>query len=119
MSCGSTVEFYANPSIIYFTVTLTAYTTSCKPVNSSDWVKKLLKQKSDVPCLDIDLEFGGGKHFASLRLSRGNRGTLEVSSATASSFYHILHVYLDKRCIKHILDFFRVLHAERVLPTHG
>lgn len=78
ISCGSMVEFYANPSIIYFTVTLTAYNSSCRPVNSSDWVKKLQKQKSDVPCLDIDLDFGGGKYFASLRLSRGNRGTLEV-----------------------------------------
>ncbi|KAM1156496.1 hypothetical protein ACFX2B_026994 [Malus domestica] len=85
VSCGSMVEFYANPSIIYFTVTLTAYNTSCKPVNSSDWVKKLLKQKSDVPCLDIDLEFGGGKHFASLRLSRGNRGTLEAAIFTSYS----------------------------------
>lgn len=72
------VEFYANPSIIYFTITLTAHESSCKPVNSSDWVKKLLKQKSDAPCVDIDLDFGGGKYFASLRLSRGSRGTLEV-----------------------------------------
>ncbi|KAH0971337.1 hypothetical protein GBA52_023493 [Prunus armeniaca] len=85
ISCGSMVEFYANPSIIYFTVTLTAYNSSCRPVNSSDWIKKLQKQKSDVPCLDIDLDFGGGKYFASLRLSRGNRGTLEAAIFTSYS----------------------------------
>ncbi|BBH07848.1 Protein of unknown function D, partial [Prunus dulcis] len=85
ISCGSMVEFYANPSIIYFTVTLTAYNSSCRPVNSSDWVKKLQKQKGDVPCLDIDLDFGGGKYFASLRLSRGNRGTLEAAIFTSYS----------------------------------
>lgn len=47
-------------------------------MNSSDWVKKLLKQKNDVPSVDIDLDFGGGKCSATLRLSRGSRGTLEV-----------------------------------------
>ncbi len=47
-------------------------------MNSGDWVKKLLKQKSVVHSLDIDLDFGGGKYFASLRLSRGDRGILEV-----------------------------------------
>ncbi|XP_062001830.1 uncharacterized protein LOC133719495 isoform X1 [Rosa rugosa] len=83
ISCGSMVEFYANPSIIYFTITLTGYDASCKPVNSSDWVKKLLKQKSDVPSVDIDLDFGGGKYSATLRLSRGSRGTLEAAIFTS------------------------------------
>lgn len=72
------MDFYANPSIIYFTVTLTAHNSSCKPVNSGDWIKKLLKQKKDVHCLDIDLDFGGGSYFACLRLSHGHRGILEV-----------------------------------------
>lgn len=63
---------------MYFTVTLTAFSSSCKPVNSGDLVKKLLRNKNDVYYLDIDLDFGGGKYFASLRLSRGIRGTLEV-----------------------------------------
>ncbi|CAK7339468.1 unnamed protein product [Dovyalis caffra] len=76
--CGSTVDFYANPAILYFTVTLTAFSTSCKPVNSVDWVKKLLKNKNNVQFLDIDMEFGGGKYFASLRLSRGYKGILEM-----------------------------------------
>lgn len=83
--CGSTVDFYANPAILYFTVTLTAFSMSCKPVNSGDWVKKLLKNKNKVHFLDIDLEFGGGKYFASLRLSRGYRGILEVSVFTQYS----------------------------------
>ncbi|KAJ6288558.1 hypothetical protein OIU76_024527 [Salix suchowensis] len=83
--CGSTVDFYANPAILYFTVTLTAFSMSCKPVNSGDWVKKLLKKKNKVHFLDIDLEFGGGKYFATLRLSRGHRGILEVSIFTQYS----------------------------------
>ncbi|CAN1331486.1 hypothetical protein LINPERPRIM_LOCUS35341 [Linum perenne] len=82
---GSAVNFYANPAIIYFTVSLTAFGTSCKPVNSGDWVKKLRKNKSDVSCLDIDLDFGGGKYFASLRLSRGPRGVLEAAVFTPYS----------------------------------
>lgn len=72
------MDLYANPTIIYFTVTITAFRSSCKPVNSTDWVKKLNKQKNDVYHLDIDLNFGGGKYFACLRLSRGLRGVLEV-----------------------------------------
>lgn len=72
------MDFYVNPSIIYFTVTLTTFSSSCKPVNSTDWVKKLQKQKSEVHYLDIDLDFAGGKYFASLRLSRGHKGILEV-----------------------------------------
>lgn len=76
--CGSTVNFYANPAIIYFTVTLIALNSCCKPVNSSDWVKKLHKQKKDVHSLDVDLDFCGGKYHASLRLFRGHRGILEV-----------------------------------------
>lgn len=78
ISCGSTVDLYANPAIIFFTVTLTASDTNCKPVNSGDLVKKLLKQKSSVPHVDIDLDFAGGKYFATLRLSLGDRGILEV-----------------------------------------
>lgn len=76
--CGSSAYLYANPAIIYFTVTLTAFNSKCKPVNSGDWVKKLQKQKADVHYLDIELDFGGGRYFASLRLSRGERGILEV-----------------------------------------
>ncbi|KAI7995735.1 Protein TOPLESS-RELATED PROTEIN 2 [Camellia lanceoleosa] len=76
--CGSTVDLYANPATINFIVTITAFNSSFKPVNSGDWVKKLQEQKNDVHYLDIDLDFGGGKYFASLRLSRGHRGILEV-----------------------------------------
>ncbi|KAF5958191.1 hypothetical protein HYC85_005416 [Camellia sinensis] len=81
--CGSTVDLYANPATINFIVTITAFNSSCKPVNSGDWVKKLQKQKNDVHYLDIDLDFGGGKYFASLRLSRGHRGILEVAIFTS------------------------------------
>ncbi|GAY42809.1 hypothetical protein CUMW_069730 [Citrus unshiu] len=71
--CGSKADFYANPAII----------SSCKPLNSSDWVNKLLKHKNDVRYLDIDLDFGAGKYFASLRLSRGQRGILEATIFTS------------------------------------
>ncbi|CAA2970916.1 uncharacterized protein LOC105177708 isoform X2 [Olea europaea subsp. europaea] len=79
---GSTVNLYANPATIYFTVTLTSFGSSCKPVNSKDWARKLQKQKSDVYHLDIELDFGGGKYFAILRLSRGHRGVLEAAIFT-------------------------------------
>lgn len=78
ISCDSAVNFYADPDTIYFVVTIISFESSCKPVNSRDWVRKLQKQKGDIPHLDIELDFGGGKHFAMLRLSRGLRGTLEV-----------------------------------------
>lgn len=67
-----------NPAIIFFSVTLTALNSTCKSVNSGDFVNKLLKQKSKVQSIVIDLDFGGGKYFASLRLARGHRGILEV-----------------------------------------
>lgn len=78
LACGSTVNFYADPSEVYFNITLTAFGLCCKPLKSSDWVKKLLKQKKHSRFLDIDLDFDGGKYFASLRLSRGHRGMLEA-----------------------------------------
>ncbi|XP_073156297.1 uncharacterized protein [Henckelia pumila] len=81
--CGSTVNFYANPDNIYFTVTLTSFDSRSKPVNSSDWVRKLQKKKNDIPHLDIELDFDGGKYFATLRLSRGHRGTLKVVILTS------------------------------------
>ncbi|XP_030975279.1 uncharacterized protein LOC115995020 isoform X1 [Quercus lobata] len=85
ISSHSTVDFYVNPAIIFFTITLTDFNTSCKPVNSGDWIKKLLKKKSAVHYLDIDLDFGGGKYFASLRFSRGDRGILEATIFTSYS----------------------------------
>ncbi|KAL0343600.1 UNVERIFIED_CONTAM: hypothetical protein Sangu_1247400 [Sesamum angustifolium] len=78
MSSGSAVNFYANPATIYFVVTLTFTGSSCKPVNSSDWLRKLQRQKGDISHLDIELDFGGGKYSAMLRLSRGQRGTLQI-----------------------------------------
>ncbi|KAK7359915.1 hypothetical protein VNO77_01883 [Canavalia gladiata] len=85
ISCGSTVDFYANPAVICFTVTLTSLNSSSKPVNTGDCVKKLLKQSNDVQHLDINLDFDGGKLFATLRLYRGNRGMLEVVVFTSYS----------------------------------
>ncbi|KAF9604152.1 hypothetical protein IFM89_002827 [Coptis chinensis] len=82
IACGSSVFLYANPAMIYFTVTLTEFHSSCKAVNSGDWVKKLQK-KGSVNYLDIHLDFGGGKYFASLRLSRGERGILEAAISTS------------------------------------
>ncbi|XP_052203810.1 uncharacterized protein LOC127809144 isoform X3 [Diospyros lotus] len=81
--CGLTVDLYANPATIYFVVTLVEFNSSCKPVNSGDWVKKLQKEKNDVHYLDINLDFEGGKYFALLRLSRGYKGMLEVAVLTS------------------------------------
>ncbi|KAL3526718.1 hypothetical protein ACH5RR_011374 [Cinchona calisaya] len=81
--CGSAVNLYANPANIFFTITLTAFDSRCKPVNSSQWVKKLQKQKTSAHHLDIELDFGGGKYFATLRLSRGHRGILEAAVYTS------------------------------------
>ncbi|XAR73934.1 hypothetical protein NMG60_11008067 [Bertholletia excelsa] len=80
--CGSTVDFYVNPATIYFLVTLTAYNSSCKPVDTGHSLKKLGKKKNEVHYVDIDLVFGA-KYFASLRLSRGLQGTLEASIFTS------------------------------------
>ncbi|KAK7346481.1 hypothetical protein VNO80_21001 [Phaseolus coccineus] len=85
ISCGSTVDFYANPEVIYFTVTLASSNSSSKPVNSGDCMKKFLKQNNDVHHLDINLDFDGGKFFATLRLYRGIRGVLEVVIFTSYS----------------------------------
>ncbi|XVE87220.1 hypothetical protein DITRI_Ditri18aG0098600 [Diplodiscus trichospermus] len=82
LPCGSTADFYANPAVMYFFVTLTAFSSTCKPVNSGEWVKKLPKHTNGVRYLDVDLEFGGGKYFASLRLSRGHKGILEATVYT-------------------------------------
>lgn len=78
ISCGLTVNLYANPAIIYFTLTLRMFGSSCKAVNSSQWLKKLGNKKDGIQFLDIDLEFCGGKYFACLRLARGERGILEA-----------------------------------------
>ncbi|XP_074349870.1 uncharacterized protein LOC141689470 isoform X3 [Apium graveolens] len=80
--CNSTSNLYANPATIYFTFTLTAYNSSCKPVNSADWVKKLQNQKSDVNSVDIELDFGSGKYFAFLRLAFKDNGILEAAIFT-------------------------------------
>ncbi|KAF7809778.1 putative vacuolar protein sorting-associated protein 13C [Senna tora] len=77
ISCGSTVDFYANPAVIYFTVTLTASNSSSKPVNSGDCVK-LLQQNGDARYLDINLDLDGGKFFSTLRLYRENRSFIEA-----------------------------------------
>ncbi|KAL8151956.1 hypothetical protein V2J09_021764 [Rumex salicifolius] len=76
--CGSTAELYANPAVMCFTISLVAFDSSCKPVKSGDWIKKLNKQKDGIQFLDIDLEFHGGKYFALLRLTRDDRGILEA-----------------------------------------
>lgn len=78
ISHGSSVDFYADPALIYFTVALTASNLSSKTVNSGDCVKRLLKKNYDAQYVDIFLDFDGGKFFATLRLYRGNRGMLEV-----------------------------------------
>nr|XP_027078658.1 uncharacterized protein LOC113701943 [Coffea arabica] len=81
--CGSAVNLYANPANIFFTVTLTSFGSSCKPVNGNRWVKKLRKSNTNAHQLDVELDFGGGKYFAFLRLSRGQRGILEAAVYTS------------------------------------
>nr|GEU35163.1 hypothetical protein [Tanacetum cinerariifolium] len=74
----SSVNLYANPMEIFFTVTLNAFGVRCKPVNCGDWAKMLLKKKKDDRNLDMELNFGDGKFFGCLRLSCGHRGILEL-----------------------------------------
>ncbi|KAG9440811.1 hypothetical protein H6P81_020976 [Aristolochia fimbriata] len=91
ITCGSSAYLYANPTLIYFTVTLKELNSSCRPVHSGDCVKKLNKQKSDVRHLDVELEFSGGKYSAFLRLSRGDKGILEAVVYTS----YMLHNQTD------------------------
>ncbi|XP_010680975.2 uncharacterized protein LOC104896009 isoform X2 [Beta vulgaris subsp. vulgaris] len=79
---GCTVDLYANPAVLFFNITLATFSSSCKPVNCSQWLKKLNKKKDGIQFLDIDLEFCGGMYFACLRLARGNRGMLEATIFT-------------------------------------
>ncbi|XP_021758394.1 uncharacterized protein LOC110723347 isoform X1 [Chenopodium quinoa] len=74
----STANLFANPAVIFFNITLAMFSCSCKPVNCSQWLKKLNKKNDGIQFLDIDLEFCGGTFFACLRLARGNRGVLEA-----------------------------------------
>ena len=48
------------------------------PINAGDWGKFSNKSKGELHDLDIELDFGDGKHIAMLRLSRGDMGHLEV-----------------------------------------
>lgn len=76
--CQSSAYFYANPANIYFLITLNAYNSTSRPVNSGAWVKKLEKRHNDVHFIDTELDFAGGAYFAVLRLSCLDRGLLEV-----------------------------------------
>ncbi|XP_078436701.1 vacuolar protein sorting-associated protein, putative (DUF1162) isoform X2 [Wolffia australiana] len=78
VSCGSSAYFYANPMSLYFSVTLCALDSKCKPVDTSKSVKKLQK-KSLAHYFDIELEFHRGKQSAYLRLFCGERGVLEAT----------------------------------------
>lgn len=82
ISCGSSVNLYANPEAMFFTVTLTAFGVRCKPVNCGDWAKMLVKKKKDNRNLDLELNFGDGKYFGCLRLCCGHRGILEAAIFT-------------------------------------
>lgn len=84
--CDSSAVLYANPASMHISVTLTTYSSKCKPVNSSDWVKKLNKQNSVLQHMDIELDFGGGKYFASLRLTRAEKGHLEAIIFSSYTF---------------------------------
>jgi len=105
---GKTIDFYVNPDMIYFRVTLTTSQASCKPVNSGQWVKKLQKQKNDAQCLDVDLDFSGGKYCASLRLSLGKRGILEVVILS----YHLFPSWLLS-LNKYLSGWYRQLFSHR------
>ena len=78
ISHGSNADFYSNPSSLYFTVSLTMLNSASKPVDISEYVKKLQKQKIQAHFFDIELDFNRGKQSAYLRLSCGKRGILKV-----------------------------------------
>ncbi|KAJ0963386.1 hypothetical protein J5N97_028508 [Dioscorea zingiberensis] len=103
--CGSNAYFYANPAVVYFTVTLIEHSSKCRPVNTGDCIKKFHKQKNEAQYIDIELDFGGGKYFASLRLSCGERGILEVTIFT----HYVLQNNTD-------LSFFCYASNQKFLP---
>lgn len=47
-------------------------------MDTSECVKKLHKHKPEAHFFDIELDFNSGKHSVYLRLSRGDKGVLEV-----------------------------------------
>ncbi|ERN17671.1 hypothetical protein AMTR_s00059p00194330 [Amborella trichopoda] len=91
---GASAHLYANPCVIIFVVTLPEYNMTCKPVSTSDWLKKMHKLKDEVPNLDIELDFGGGKFLAYLRLLRGKHGVLEAAVFTRYTLKNVTDLSL-------------------------
>lgn len=75
---GQKTYMYADLSKLFLTVTLYELKERSSPINAGDWGKFSPKTKGELHDLDIELDFGNGKHFAMLRLSRGDMGLLEA-----------------------------------------
>lgn len=75
---GQKAYMYADLSKLFLTVTLYDLKQRSSPINAGDWGKFSHKTKGELHDLDIELNFGDGKHFAMLRLSRGDMGFLEA-----------------------------------------
>lgn len=75
---GQKEYMYADLSKLFLTVTLYDLKQTSSPINAGDWGKFSNKSKGELHDLDIELDFGDGKHIAMLRLSRGDMGHLEV-----------------------------------------
>ncbi|CAM0949165.1 unnamed protein product [Alopecurus aequalis] len=101
---GSSAYFYVNPAMFNFSVTLISYGSKSKAANSGDWVKRMQKQTALAQFLDLELEFGPGKFHSSLRLSRQEKGLLEVALFTRytlqnASDYSLLCTASDKKSL--------------------
>lgn len=52
--------------------------SKCKPVDSGECARRLGKRTTEIQYFDMELQFDTGKHSASLRFLRGEKGLLEV-----------------------------------------
>ncbi|KAH9301470.1 hypothetical protein KI387_013053, partial [Taxus chinensis] len=75
---GRKTYMYADLSWFFLTITLCDLKQKSSPVNVGEWGKLAHNGKGDMRGLDVELDFGDGKNFAMLRLSRGDTGILEA-----------------------------------------
>ena len=98
---GQKTYLYADLSKLFLTVTLYDLKETSRPINAGDWGNFSPKTKGELHDLDIELDFGNGKRYAMLRLSRGDMGLLEVSVFNVDLFFHeniLLLIYSATTC---------------------
>ncbi|XP_059063303.1 uncharacterized protein LOC131071412 isoform X3 [Cryptomeria japonica] len=75
---GCKTYMYEDLSNLFLTIILCDLKQKSNPVNVGELGKLAHSSKSDMHGLDVELDFGDGKNFAMLRLSRGETGLLEA-----------------------------------------